>query len=85
MKKVEKNKNLPDVMIGDLAIILYDCWIHTFDGSQYVQEGEFAIIIERRNKLMYKPVKIITVGGKEGWVYSSNIKILAREHEEHKL
>lgn len=76
MKKLEKNENLPDVKIGDLAIILFDCWIHSFDGSEYVREGEYAIIIERRNKLMYKPVKIQTLDGKEGWVYSSNIKIL---------
>ena len=76
MKKLEKDENLPDVKIGDLAIVLFDCWIHSFDGSEYVRKGEYAIIIERRNKLMYKPVKVQMLDGREGWVYSSNIKIL---------
>ena len=78
MEKDKNSQNLPDVDIGDLAVIMYDCWIHNFEGSEYVRKGQYAIIIERRNKLMYKPVRIRTLDGKEGWVYSSNIQILTK-------
>ena len=74
---IKETENLPDLNIGDLVLVLYDCWIHNFAGSEYVKEGELAVVIEKRNKLLYKPIRIFTIqGGKEGWVYSSNITIL---------
>ena len=72
---MSRRENLPNVDIGDLVLIIYDCWLHHFGGSEFVRRGEFGIVIERRNKLLYKPVRIRTTEGKEGWIYSSNIKV----------
>jgi|7_EtaG_2_1085326.scaffolds.fasta_scaffold16002_4 hypothetical protein len=62
--------------IGDLVVVAYDCWIHSIEGSELVREGELAIIIQRRDQLMYKPIQIFTNNGSVGWIYSSNIKVL---------
>jgi uncharacterized protein YjiK len=72
-------ENLLELNIGDLVLVIYDCWIHNFEGSEYVREGEIAVVIEKRNKLMYKPVRIFTTKGSEGWVYSSNITLLTEQ------
>ena len=79
-KVMNKDKeNLPDVNIGDLVVVIYDCWIHNFDGSEYVKKGEIAIVTDKRNKLMYKPVRIFVKRDLEGWIYSSNITLLAEQ------
>ena len=72
--------NLPGLNIGDLVVILYDCWLHSFDGAEYIEEGEVAVVIEKRNKLLYKPVRIFTTKGLDGWVYSSNINLLTEQY-----
>jgi len=71
--------NLSELNIGDLVVVLYDCWIHNFEGSEYVRKGEIAIVVDKRNKLMYKPVRIFVTGELEGWIYSSNISLLAEQ------
>ena len=72
------DEKLTECEIGDLVVVVYDCWIHHFQGSEYVREGELAVVIQKRNKLMYKPIRIMTSDGKEGWIYSSNIRILEK-------
>jgi hypothetical protein len=72
------DEELPTYEIGNLVIVMYDCWIHNFQGSIYVRKGELAVVVQKRNKLMYKPIRILTSDGREGWVYSSNIRILEK-------
>ena len=73
---MEKSEH--DICIGDLVVVAYDCWIHNFNGSEHVLKGDMAVVVQRRDQLMYKPIKIYTQGGKIGWVYASNIEIIAK-------
>ena len=62
--------------VGDLVVVAYDCWLHNFNGSEFIRKGEMAIIVQKRDQLMYKPIKIFTDKGLMGWVYASNIEVL---------
>jgi hypothetical protein len=64
----------PELNIGDLIVVTYDCWIHSLAGSQFLREGICAIVIGNKEASVYKPIHIHTNCGKVGWVYSSNIK-----------
>jgi len=65
--------------VGDLVVILYDCWLHSFEGSVFVRRGDLGIVIgKREDPFKYKPLEIFTSTGDQGWVYVSNIKVLEK-------
>mgnify|MGYP003678492437 CR=1 FL=1 len=64
----------PELNIGDLIVVAYDCWIHSLAGSLFLRAGIVAIVIGNKEASVYKPIQVHTQCGKIGWVYSSNIK-----------
>ena len=65
--------------IGDLIVVVYDCWIHALNGSEFIREGDLGIIIQKKDQMMYKPIKIYTHKGQVGWVYASNIEVVLQK------